>query len=132
MPATPEQVWASLTQPERLREWWPQMTLEPEEGGGFLEIWEREDGLEVRASGNVTRLREPTLIELQWSDEDWEFSTTVSITLAAEGSETRIAIRHAGWAAAGADASQLRDAHEHGWQRHLHRWRRHLRSTADR
>jgi hypothetical protein len=70
------------------------------------------------------------LIELEWADEDWDFTTQVSITLAEEGAETRILIRHDGWEAAGPDAGRLRDAHQDGWQRHLHRWRLYLRSTT--
>ena len=127
LPATPEGVWESLADPERLREWWPQLTLEPELGGGFLELWSDENGNERRTTGTVTTWTAPELVELDWADEDWEFMTAVSIGLAPTATETRIVISHTGWEAAGSDAAALLDAHETGWQRHLHRWRRYLR-----
>jgi uncharacterized protein YndB with AHSA1/START domain len=119
-------VWDSLALPDRLREWWPQLTLEPEVGGGFLEIWAGADGAERRTRGTVTTWLEPELIELDWANEDWDFSTEVALSLAAEGTETRVAICQSGWDAAGLEAEALRGSHEDGWQRHMHRWRQYL------
>ncbi|MGI9557867.1 MAG: SRPBCC family protein [Solirubrobacterales bacterium] len=127
LPASPEEVWESIARPERLLEWWPQLTLEPELGGGFLEMWSDGDGAEKRSKGIVTEWRQPELIQLEWSDDDWGFSTEVSISLSSDEAETRVVIVHRGFEAAGARGSELRRAHEDGWQRHLHRWRSYLR-----
>lgn len=127
VPAAPEVVWESIARPDRLLEWWPQLTLEPEVGGGFLEIWSDGDQQEKRTTGTVTAWEEEQLIELDWSDDGWGFQTEVSIALSPEGSGTRIAIVHSGFEAAGPRGAELSRAHQDGWQRHLHRWRSYLR-----
>lgn len=65
VPAAPDEVWESLTEAERLEEWFANdVELEPREGGSGVFRW--DDGDERRAT--VRELDEERRIVLDWDE----------------------------------------------------------------
>ncbi len=70
-PASPEEAWEALTEPERLEEWFANdVELDPRQGGEGTFRW--DDGEERHAV--VRELEEERRIVLDWDDEG---STTI-------------------------------------------------------
>jgi uncharacterized protein YndB with AHSA1/START domain len=87
VPATPEETWEALTEPERLEEWLAEdadVDLRP---GGDLRI-----GLEEgERAGFVEEVDEPHRLVFWWADGDEE-STRVEIELEPDADGTRVRV----------------------------------------
>jgi uncharacterized protein YndB with AHSA1/START domain len=83
-PAAPDEVWAAITEPERLEEWFANdVELDPREGGEGVFRW--DDGEERHAI--VRELEEERRIVLDWDDEG---STTIELVEVDDGTCVRI------------------------------------------
>lgn len=61
--ATPDEVWAALTEPESIRRWLlAEAVLEPRVGGAFSLDWSADD----RADGTVRASEPPRILEADW------------------------------------------------------------------
>lgn len=88
LPADPEDVWAALTDPDRLAEWLAdEVELDLEPGGEATFRW--EDG-EVR-TGFVEAIEPPALLALWWRAEGEELSR-VELTLEAVSGGTLLRV----------------------------------------
>src|SRR5690348_6789269 len=103
VPAAPEEVWESLTEAERLEEWFANdVELEPREGGRGIFRW--DDGDERRAT--VRELDEPRRIVLDWDEgghvaielETVEDGTLVHVVETAPDFATALELRACAWA----------------------------------
>src|SRR5262245_22927831 len=102
-PASPEEVWEALTEPERLEEWFAtEVELDPQPGGEGVFRW--GDGDERHAT--VREVVEEERIVFDWDDgsvvlelEEVEDGTLVRVveTTTAEGS-TALELRAQAWA----------------------------------
>ncbi|MBO0902513.1 SRPBCC family protein [Jiella sonneratiae] len=116
-----EHVWRCLTDPSCFRIWWrDNLEFEAKPGGRFTEPWTDPSGRARRTRAEVTAFHPPEGLVMVWADEDWEFDTVVSVTLAPIAGGTRFTIEHQGWeqAAEPDRATYLLD-HQGGWERHL-------------
>jgi uncharacterized protein YndB with AHSA1/START domain len=112
--APPEAVFPFLVEPEKMLRWiGTEARLEPTPGGEF---WVNVNGDDI-AVGTYTLIDPPTRVVFTWgwegSDEVPPGSSTVTIDLTADGSDTIVELRHEGlsmeWA--------LR--HNEGWNNFL-------------
>lgn len=88
LPAEPDEVWAALTDPDRLAEWLAdEVALELEPGGEATFRW--EDG-ELR-TGFVEAVEPPALLSLWWGGNGEEL-TRVEFTLEAVSGGTRLRV----------------------------------------
>lgn len=87
IPASPERVWASITQPEHLAKWWAPGNIEPTVGHQFI--------LEMPGWGNVAcevlEVHEHDLFIYTFAD--W----TLTWRVIAEGHGTRLLLEHSGF-----------------------------------
>jgi uncharacterized protein YndB with AHSA1/START domain len=82
-PATPEEVWDAVADPERLRRWFLPVTGELKVGGSFQ--------LEGNAGGEILSCDAPTLLRVTWGDP----SSIVELRLAAAGADkTDLELEH--------------------------------------
>jgi len=115
-------VWRSLTEKERIAEWWGgHVSLDPRPGGCFTERWTDAGGREVVTSGEVVRMEAPRTLELAWADDDWDEPTRVLFRLEEDAEDTtRLTLEHSGWEAFPPSArGELVRAHAAGWSRHV-------------
>lgn len=112
-----EQLWSALVTP---KVWWGEgVLLDPCQNGAFHEPWQDADG-EHHTRGQVLAIEAPSCLRLSWRDDDWDFDTQVTFSLAREATGSRIELRHEGWQNAAADCQeQLLQAHRGGWAIHL-------------
>ena len=83
-PAEPEEVWAALTEPERLEEWFANdVELDAREGGEGTFRW--DDGDERHAV--VRELDPPHRIVLDWDDDG---STTIELEEVEDGTRVHV------------------------------------------
>jgi uncharacterized protein YndB with AHSA1/START domain len=82
--ATAEEVWAALTDPERLPRWFAPVTGELRPGGRFQ--------VEGNAGGTVERCDAPTSLAITW--EYGEGLSWVEVDLAEAGGSTTLRLRH--------------------------------------
>jgi uncharacterized protein YndB with AHSA1/START domain len=114
--ARPEAVFDYLVEPDKIIRWMGVATdLDPRPGGRF---WLDVTGTDI-ASGTYLEVDPPKRIVFTWG---WEGSvevppgsTTVTVTLTADGDETVVEVRHAGLPGGAADG------HEDGWTYFLSR-----------
>jgi len=94
-PASPEEVWEALTEPDRLEEWFANdVELDPREGGEGVFRW--DDGEERRAT--VREAEPPRKLVLDWDDdgttaielEEVEDGTCVHVVETAPGFATAL------------------------------------------
>jgi uncharacterized protein YndB with AHSA1/START domain len=84
-----EEVWAALTEAERLEEWFAnEVELDARPGGRGVFRW--DDGAERVAV--VERVEEERQLELTWSDPDGDRTSTVAFTLADAAEGTRLTV----------------------------------------
>jgi uncharacterized protein YndB with AHSA1/START domain len=93
-----ELVWRSLTEKERIAEWWGgYVSLDARPGGRLTERWTDVSGREVVTSGEVVRLTVPRTLELSWADDDWDEPPLVLFQLEEEAADaTRLTLEHSG------------------------------------
>ncbi len=117
-----ELVWRSLTEEERIAEWWgDHVSLEARPGGRFTERWTDANGREVVTSGRVVLMDASQTLELTWADEDWDELTRVLFRLEeAADDTTRLTLEHSGWEGFPVSAREgLVRTHASGWSRHM-------------
>ena len=84
-PASPDEVWEALTEPEQLEEWFASdVELDPREGGQGIFRW--GDGEERRATVLVAEPNERLVL-------DWEEEGEVEFTLEEVEAGTRLLVR---------------------------------------
>ena len=84
-PASPDEVWEALTEPEQLEEWFASdVELDPREGGQGIFRW--GDGEERRATVVVAEPNERLVL-------DWEEEGEVEFTLEEVEAGTRLLVR---------------------------------------
>jgi uncharacterized protein YndB with AHSA1/START domain len=84
-PASPDEVWAALTDPEQLEEWFANdVELDPHEGGAGVFRW--DNGEERRAT--VVEAAPGERLVLGWDDDG-----TVELTLEEVEEGTRLVVR---------------------------------------
>ena len=84
-PASPDEVWEALTEPEQLEEWFANdVELDPREGGQGIFRW--GDGEERRATVVVAEPNERLVL-------DWEEEGEVEFTLEEVEEGTRLVVR---------------------------------------
>lgn len=115
--ASPEEVWAALTDPDRVAEWLTEATPIAEVGDRY-----RLDFGDGSVVEGVVRTLEPGhrfAHTWAWVDADPRHETLVTWTVeATPDGGGRITLIHDGWAEAGAD-SVIRDDHEAYWSAYL-------------
>lgn len=80
--ATPEEVWAAVTEPASIARWlFADAVLEPRAGGAFRARWGEED----RVGGTVLRWEPPRLLETEWLQTDLRSVLRIEIAPAGEG-----------------------------------------------
>jgi uncharacterized protein YndB with AHSA1/START domain len=97
-----EQVWAALTDPEQIEEWWARAEVELSEGGRARLEWLNGDAV---AEGRITRLEPPLAIEFDTEPHGrllWELrpegdNTHLTLTVTAALPEDQLAKVVAGW-----------------------------------
>ena len=117
-----EQVWAALTSPTAVAEWWgDHVHFVPQVGGELREEWTDAAGREIVTTGVMTRWDPPRSLEMTWSDDDWPGETKVLFTLEErDGDRSILRLEHRGWQALPAERRRrLIDEHAAGWRRHL-------------
>jgi uncharacterized protein YndB with AHSA1/START domain len=92
-PATPEELWSAVTEPERLRRWLAPggATLEPRSGGRF-ELAMADDGT-TTVHGRVLRFEPPRTLEVEWRYEG-EHESILTIELSPQPDGTRLVLDH--------------------------------------
>lgn len=117
--ATPETVFGFFTEPEQMCSWMgTSAELDPRPGGGFrVEVI---PGMAV-ASGTYVEVDPPTRVVFSWGWEGDGFpvppgSSTVEVTLEADGDGTLVRLRHSGL-----PDEQQASEHTKGWTHYLAR-----------
>lgn len=120
--ATPETVWAFLTEKDKLALWFHPTETDLAEGEDYACIRTTDDGIDIKQIwGRVLRMDPPnTLIYTFIIDPFKNAETTVTWTLKAAAGGTQLTLQHEGIAAAAeAAALQLLTALDRGWDEHL-------------
>jgi len=105
-------VWAALTVPERLGDWFADATIDRLEVGGRIELY--FTGADYRSLAVITQLEPPRLIAWTWSDPDGSKASQVRFELAPDGEATTIlTLTHTELALDEADGVPA------GWHAHL-------------
>lgn len=111
-------VWATVTDPELRKTWWPELHLEPRIGGAVSERWTETSGetaVSRDASGDVDVWVEGHAIGFRWSEAGDAHSTAVLVTLRSQGPETGITVTETGFDVLPAPAERAAASQE-GWQ----------------
>jgi uncharacterized protein YndB with AHSA1/START domain len=104
--ATPEEVWAALTEPQQVANWLAEMTIEPRAGGRVSFRWEGGQ----TETGEVRVFDPPRTFEYTWTEG---FLSHIRFELSADATGTVLVLEHsliARGSAAGIGA---------GWHSHL-------------
>ena len=115
--AKPETVFPFFTDPEKMARWKGQsLTVDPQPGGIYRLVVNEENV----ARGEYVAIEPPSRVVFTWG---WEGeghplppgSSTVEVTLAAEGEGTRVRLVHSGL------PEEMRGQHGEGWAHYLPR-----------
>ncbi|MDE3070618.1 MAG: SRPBCC domain-containing protein [Acidobacteriota bacterium] len=133
-------VWATITEPEQINEWWTdtaQIDLHPG-GDGRLGWVSRATNEPMTVPLRVERFEPPHHFSFRWCHPDAAAPTDansllVEFSLTSDGQGTRLRLVESGfdtreWTAAERDAELAK--HEDGWTRHLATLRQHAASVA--
>jgi len=86
--ATPDEVWAALTEPESISRWlFADAVLEPRVGGDFSLRWDENE-----AGGSVLVWEPPSTLEVEWDEPDVRSILRIEITAVENG--TALALEH--------------------------------------
>ncbi|TAK12071.1 MAG: SRPBCC domain-containing protein [Anaerolineae bacterium] len=116
-----EKVWALVSTPEGVRQWFTRQTFEPRPGGR-LEM-HVDYGTPTTITGEVTVFEPPHRLGFTWKQheqghEPWPVDTLVLFLLEAIEGGTRVTLEHSGFdALPGAIAMAEFEAHVDGWTR---------------
>jgi len=106
-----EKVWAALTVPERLTDWFAEAKLDRLEVGGTFELY--FTGAEYRSLATITEVDPPRVIAWTWSEVDGSKPSHVRFELQPDGEGCLLTLTHSGLKpeeAIGVDS---------GWHAHL-------------
>jgi len=117
--APPRSVWAKLTTAEGLKEWLAdEARATPEEGGHVVLTVEGDDGEPIDERGRFHTLRPTRKVEIAFErigKGPWA-GTRLTVALARDGNETRVAVVHSGFSDDDEDLLAEQDAE---WRRAL-------------
>ena len=115
-------VFAALTDPEQLTQWWGSddsyrcatMTVDLRPGGKWRTAGKSGDGSEFAVEGEYQIVEPPRLLQYTWK-HDWgkhgsDEVTVVRFELTERNGVTNVAVTHSGWS----DAASRED-HDNGW-----------------
>ncbi len=85
--ATPDEVWAALTEPEQVRNWFAEMTIEPRAGGSVTFQWATGE-----TDGGVVRAFDPP----RTFEYTWEDGSVIRFEVRPDGDGTRLVLDHTG------------------------------------
>jgi uncharacterized protein YndB with AHSA1/START domain len=86
--ASPDEVWAAMTEPESIGRWlFAEAVLEPRVGGDFRLRWDENE-----AGGSVLVWEPPRLLEVEWNEADLRSILRVEIIPAENGAT--LALEH--------------------------------------
>ncbi len=85
--ATPEEVWAALTEPDQVPNWFAQMTIEPRAGGRVTFEWATGE----TEAGVVRAFDPPKTFEYTWED-----GSVIRFDLRPDGDGTLLVLDHRG------------------------------------
>ena len=120
--ASPEVVWAYLTDREKLATWFHPARADLEEGQPYELVRHADDGTVVpQIWGRVLKADAPRELSCTFIIEPFQGrETTVTWRLEDVAGGTRLTMRHEGVAAAtGEAAMRLLGALDHGWDQHI-------------
>lgn len=106
-----EKVWAALTMPERLTDWFAEASLDRLAVGGTFQLF--FTGADYRSIARITELDPPRTIAWTWSEVDGSKPSHVRFDLEPDGGGCRLTLTHSGL---GAEEAKGVDA---GWHAHL-------------
>jgi uncharacterized protein YndB with AHSA1/START domain len=81
LPATPDEVWPLLVEPEEVAAWLAPLAIEPRVGGAYTLTFERMASV---SRGHITAFEPPTLLEYRWFEGE-AIESTVRVELRAAG-----------------------------------------------
>jgi uncharacterized protein YndB with AHSA1/START domain len=120
LPAPRERVFALLTEPDQLAEWWgpagfttPSIELDLRPGGGYRFEMQPPDGDVFFLQGEYTEVEPPRLLAFtfRWEDPDPDDQeTTVTLRLEDRGEQTELNFRQGPF-----KTEARRDLHRNGW-----------------
>jgi len=116
-PAPPDDVWAALTEPERIAEWF----TDASPLGGVGDVYRLDFGDGSVVEGVLTQVEPGRRFAHTWVWADPEPSPETLVTWSVEPigpGGSRITLTHAGWDEAGVDEA-TRDDHEAYWSGYL-------------
>lgn len=118
--ASPERVFAALTTPAALAQWWgprgfttPGIELDPRVGGGYRFTMQPPDGDAFHLSGEFLEIRPPARLAytFRWEEPDPDDRETVAtLSLRAVGDTTELDLAHGGFA-----TEERLALHRDGW-----------------
>ena len=74
--ATPDEVWAAVTDPESIKRWlFADSVIEPRVGGAFRLTWD-----EQHTTGSVLAWEPPKLLEVEWLESDLQSILRIEIS----------------------------------------------------
>lgn len=106
-----EKVWAALTTPERLTDWFAETRIERLEVGGRMEFY--FTGVDYRSAGRIVTLDPPRTFAWTWSEMDGSKESLVRFDLEPDGDGCRLTLTHSGL---GPEEAKGVDV---GWHAHL-------------
>lgn len=106
-----EKVWAALTVPERIADWFAEAKVDRMEAGGTIELY--FTGADYRSLARIETYDPPRTIAWSWSEMDGSKASFVRFDLEPDGAGTRLTLTHTGLAVE--DAKGVAP----GWHAHL-------------
>jgi len=106
-----EKVWAALTVPERLNDWFAETTVDRIEVGGTMQLY--FTGADYRSLAKIEAYDPPRTIAWTWSDMDGSKASLVRFDLEPDGDGCRLTLTHSDLAVADAKGVPA------GWHAHL-------------
>lgn len=106
-----EKVWAALTVPERLNDWFAEVTSGRMEAGGAVQLYFL--GADYRSLARVETYDPPRAIAWTWSELDGSRASLVRFDLEPDGDGTRLTLTHSDLAVGEAKGVPA------GWHAHL-------------
>jgi glutathione S-transferase len=118
--APADMVFAALTDPKQLTQWWGDGVHRWESdlraGGRWASYGTFEDGTDFLVKGVYRVIQPPTLVDMTVEHWGTDEETMVRYELTEREGKTRLRVRHSGFT-----TQQFLDAHSHGWDQTLSR-----------
>lgn len=106
-----EKIWAALTVPERLTDWFAEASLDRLAVGGTYQLY--FTGADYRSIARITALDPPRTVAWTWSEVDGSKPSQVRWDLEPDGDGTRLTLTHSGLSPEEAKGVDI------GWHAHL-------------